>query len=89
MNISSIVVRTLPEHLDKVQEGLVASGLCEIHFTDDQGRIVATVEGDDNADESAKLKQIMKIPNVVSAEFAYTYTDPDARAEPEAPEAGK
>ena len=77
MNISSIVVKTLPENLEAVQDCLVASGLCEIHFTDDKGRIVATVEGDSDADESAKLKEIMKLPNIVSADFAYTYVDPD------------
>jgi len=77
MNISSIVVKTRPENLDAVEDSLTGSGLCEIHFTDDKGRIVATVEGDTDADESDKLKKILELPHVVSAEFAYTYVDPE------------
>lgn len=77
MNISSIVVKTRPENLKAVKNSLTGSGLCEIHFADEKGRIVATIEGDSDADESDKLKKIMKLPHVVSADFAYTYVDPD------------
>jgi nitrate reductase NapD len=75
MNISSIVVKTLPEHLEVVKSGLEKSGLCDIHFSDDLGRIVITVEGDQNADETMKLKEIQQFPHVASADFSYTYTD--------------
>ncbi|MBD3869567.1 MAG: chaperone NapD [Acidobacteria bacterium] len=75
MNISSIVVKARPENLDAVKVSLTASGLCEIHFSDDLGRIIVTVEGDDNEDETGKLKKIQKLPNIVSADFSYTYTD--------------
>jgi len=77
MNISSIVVKTLPEHLEAVKASLIDSGLCDIHFSDELGRIVITVEGDDNADETMKLKEIQKLPHVASADFSYTYTDGD------------
>lgn len=75
MNISSVVVKTLPEHLATVRSSLLASGLCEIHFSDDLGRIVITLEGEESADETTKLKEIQKLPHVVSADFSYTYTD--------------
>ena len=75
MNISSIVVKTLPEHLESVKDSLISSGLCDIHFSDKLGRIVITVEGEKDADETAKLKQIQKLPHVASADFSYTYTD--------------
>jgi len=39
--------------------------------------IVVTVEGDDNTDETMKLKEIQKLPHVASADFSYTYTDGD------------
>ena len=75
MNISSIVVKTLPEHLEAVKSGLEKSGLCDLHFSDELGRIIITVEGDENADETAKLKEIQQLPHVASADFSYTYTD--------------
>ncbi len=75
MNISSIVVTTRAEHLADVEASLVASGLCDVHFKDEQGRIVVTVEGDDDGDETAKLKTILELPHVVSACFAYSCTE--------------
>lgn len=78
MNISSAVVKTRPEHLAAVKAALLASGLCEIHFADERGRIVISIEGDDDADESYKLKQIANLPDVASADFAYTYRDDEA-----------
>jgi len=75
MNISSIVVTTKPEHLDEVEASLVESGLCDVHFKDEKGRIVVTVEGDDDGDETKKLKVIAELPHVASAVFSYTYTD--------------
>ncbi len=75
MNISSAVVKTRPEHLDAVKSALLGSGLCEIHFSDEKGRIVITIEGDDDADEATKLKKIADLPDVASADFAYTYRD--------------
>jgi nitrate reductase NapD len=75
MNISSIVVKTLPEHLAAVRTSLEDSGLCDIHFSDELGRIVITVEGEGDEDETAKLKRIQKLPHVASADFSYTYTD--------------
>ncbi len=75
MNISSAVVKTHPDNMATVKAALLASSLCEIHFEDELGRIVISIEGDDNADESAKLKQIAGLPHVMSADFAYTYTD--------------
>ncbi|MCP4292081.1 MAG: chaperone NapD [bacterium] len=77
MNISSVVIKTLPEHLESVKKSLEDSGLCEVHFSDDQGRIVAVIEGDDDADESEKLKKIADLPHIASADFSTTYIDPD------------
>lgn len=74
MNISSIVVRTRPEDLARVKEGLLTVPTCDIHFEDELGRVVVTVEGEDDADETAKLKRIMALPGVVSADFSYTYS---------------
>jgi len=75
VNISSAVVKTHPDNLATVKAALLASGLCEIHYEDERGRIVISIEGDDNADESTKLKKIATLPDVMSADFAYTYTD--------------
>lgn len=78
MNISSAVIKTLPKNLAAVKTALEASGLCEVHFSDEQGRIVISIEDDDGGDESAKLRKIAELPGVASAAFAYTYRDDEA-----------
>lgn len=75
MNISSIVVKTAPEQVKPVMDNLRLSGLCEVHFHDEQGRIVATIEGRDVGEEMAKLKAIQGLPRVLSAELAYAYSE--------------
>jgi periplasmic nitrate reductase NapD len=75
MNISSIVVRTTPEKLTKVIEDLKASGVCEVHFQDTTGKIIITVEGEDISEEMRKMKAIQNIPDVISANLAYSYSE--------------
>ncbi|WP_457621204.1 chaperone NapD [Persephonella sp.] len=75
MNISSIVVMTRPEHIQEVLKSLEESGLCDIHFYDEKGRIIVTIEGEDVYEETFKLKAIQDIPHVVSAEMSFAYSE--------------
>ena len=40
MNISSIVVQTLPKYLDSVIKKKKKSGVCDYHMHDEKGRII-------------------------------------------------
>jgi nitrate reductase NapD len=75
MNISGVVVKTAPEHVQSVLESLRSSGLCEVYFHDDSGKIIVTVEGQDTGEEVQKMKAIMNIPRVLSASLAYSYNE--------------
>ncbi len=75
MNISGIVVKTAPEHIERLIESLKASGLCEIHFTDGRGRVIVTVEGEGTDQVIGKMRGIMDLPNVLCADLAYSYSD--------------
>lgn len=75
MNISSIVVQTLPKHLDKVIEDLKNSGVCDYHLHDDKGRIIITIEGENVEEELKKLKVIEALPNVASADMQMSYSE--------------
>jgi nitrate reductase NapD len=75
MNISSIVVRTAPENLEKVMGGLKDSGLCEIHFHDALGKIVVTIEGEGINEEMQRMKFIQNMQDVLSADLAYSYSE--------------
>ncbi len=75
MNISSIVVKSAPGKADAVLEALRACGLCEVHFHDNQGRIVVTIEGQNIDEEMEKLKSIQALPFVASAHLVYAYSE--------------
>ncbi len=75
MNISSIVVQTLPKNLNAVIEDLKKSGVCDYHMHDEKGRIIVTIEGENVEEELKKLKVIEAISNVASADMQMTYSE--------------
>ncbi|HKM18975.1 MAG TPA: chaperone NapD [Aliarcobacter sp.] len=75
MNISSIVVQTLPKYLDSVIENLKKSGVCDYHMHDEKGRIIITIEGKNVEEELKKLKVIEAIPYVGSADMQMSYSE--------------
>ncbi|RBQ29135.1 chaperone NapD [Aliarcobacter vitoriensis] len=75
MNISSIVVQTLPKNLENVIESLKKSGICDYHMHDEIGRVIVTIEGKNVEEELKKLKVIEAIPNVISADMQMSYSE--------------
>ena len=75
MNISSIVVQTMPKFLDEVVEALKASEACDYHFHDEKGRIIVTIEGEGVSEELAKLRVIEAIPHVIAADMQMAYSE--------------
>jgi len=75
MNVSSIVIQTLPKYLEEVVENLKASDVCDYHLHDEIGRIIVTIEGEGVAEELKKLKVIEAIPHVISADMQMAYSE--------------
>lgn len=75
MNISSIVVQTLPKHINEVVESLKNCDVCDYHMHDDLGRIIITIEGNSVQEELKKLKVIENIPHVMSADMQMAYSE--------------
>ena len=75
MNISSIVVQTLPKYIDEVVDSLKKSGVCDYHMHDEKGRIIITIEGDGVQEELKKMKVIEAIPHVISADMQMAYSE--------------
>ena len=80
MNISSVVVQTVPKFLDKVVESLKNSDACDYHMHDEKGRIIITIEGVDVSEELKKMKVIEMIPHVISAEMQMAYSEDELDA---------
>ena len=75
MNISSIVVQTLPENVESVIQSLKDSGVCDYHLHDPIGKIIVTVEGKDVEEEISKLIEIQILPDVIAADMMMTYQE--------------
>ena len=80
MNVSSIVVKTKPEHIQDVIVDINAIDLCEVHFNDDEGKIVVTIEGENIEEQMARMKKIQALSNVSSANLSYSYTEDEVAA---------
>jgi nitrate reductase NapD len=81
MNISSIVVQTLPQNVESVIESLKESGVCDYHMHDPKGKIIVTVEGKDVEEEIEKLVAIQILPHVIAADMMMTYQEDQLDAE--------
>ncbi len=75
MNISSIVVKVVPDRIQQLLAHLKESDICDVHFQDAVGRVVVTIEGESVEEEMRKLKLIQGMPNVISAALAYAYSE--------------
>ena len=75
MNISSIVVQTVPKYLDEVVESLKNCEVCDYHLHDEKGRIIITIEGESVKEELEKLRVIEAIPHVITADMQMAYSE--------------
>lgn len=75
MNISSIVIRTKPEHVEQIVKELKEGSICEYHLHDEKGRIIVTLEGKGVSEEVGKLRQLQQTPLIISAEMMYSYSE--------------
>ncbi len=80
MNISSIVVQTLPKFLDSVVKDLQECEVCDYHFHDEKGRIIVTIEGNGVEEELKKLRVVENIKHVASAEMQMAYSADELEA---------
>jgi nitrate reductase NapD len=81
MNLSSLVVKVSPENMEMVMASLTGSGLCDIHFHDqNKGTIIVTIEGKDTGEEMDKMKAIEKLPHVLGAALVYAYSEAELDA---------
>ena len=80
MNISSIIVQTLPKYVNEVVVSLKNCDVCDYHMHDELGRIIITIEGDGVQEELKKLKVIEAIPYVMSADMQMAYSEDELSA---------
>lgn len=80
MNISSVIVAAQPARRDAVQAALAAWPGIEVHASTPDGRLLVTVEADDDAGSTACFGAISGLDGVMSVALVYHQCEPDADA---------
>ena len=76
MNISSIIVKSRSENVEEVKKSLEESGICDIHFVDEEkGIIIVTIEGKNVEEEIEKVRVLESLPKVISADMHMSYCE--------------
>jgi nitrate reductase NapD len=72
MHLSSVLVYSVPKHIEKTISALTAFPELEIHHQcQDTGRLVVVQESHSTEEQVDCLKQIKAIPTVMAAELVY------------------
>jgi len=75
MNISGVVLRARPEALSGLIQSLNRISGVQIHGTSNEGRMVITVESNDDIPASETILGVQNLEGVLSASMVYNYCD--------------
>jgi len=76
MNVSSIVVQAMSEHIDGLVEHFKQADYCDYYMHDKQkGKIILVIEGENVEEEIEKLVKIQRTPHVMAADMMMTYQE--------------
>ena len=77
MNICGILVHTQPAGFEAVRERLLSVEGIEVHGMSDEGRVVVTLEEDNEDLMADKLHQVQRMDGVISASMIYHHNEED------------
>ncbi|HIE01995.1 MAG TPA: glutamate synthase [Thiotrichaceae bacterium] len=75
MNISGVLVHARPDQVDQVEKQLTAISGVEVHTVTENGRLVVTVEQDNDKMIVDTVLNIHNCQGVLSAAMVYQYGD--------------
>ena len=75
MNISSAIVHARPGFLANVQAGLATLAGVEVHGVSPEGKLIVTIETDDDSSNVATYERIGQLDGVMSAAMVYHQTE--------------
>ena len=71
MNISSAIIHARPGAVAAVQAGLAALAGVEVHAVSPEGKLIVTIESDDEGGNAATYQCIGQLDGVMSAAMVY------------------
>ncbi|MDO8959396.1 MAG: chaperone NapD [Rhodocyclaceae bacterium] len=80
MNISSVIVIPHPDHIEPVQRLLREVAGVEVHAVSPEGKIVVTLEAEDDRATTDSYNLISHLDGVLSASMVFHQNEPDPEA---------
>ncbi|MDP2135054.1 MAG: chaperone NapD [Sulfuritalea sp.] len=79
MNISSAIIHALPGNVAIVQAGLATLAGVEVHGISPEGKLIVTIETEDEGSNADTYQRIGQLDGVMSAAMVYhqTESEPD------------
>ncbi len=78
MNIAAVLVATQPEKTNELNDQINNFPWSEVHYVEDSGRMIVTIEGDSSEEDVERLKIIKKLAGVLSADMIEYYFEDEA-----------
>lgn len=77
IHISGVVVHADPKKIDKVRAGLESIDGVEIHGASELGKLVVTVDKENDRESTDAFESISKLPGVLSTAMVYHHFEPE------------
>jgi len=77
IEVASILVQTLPHHLDAAERSILAVKGTEVYARDPKGKLVVVLDSTDGDPIGAALTEISALPHIISATLVYHHSDAD------------
>lgn len=81
MNISSVIVIPHPDHIEAVRLRLQEVDGVELHAVSPEGKMIVTVEADDDRTTTGTYEYISQLDGVLSASMVYHQYEPNPETE--------
>ncbi len=75
INVCGVLVFAQPEHIKGVQKQLEEEEGVEVHAVTDNGRLVVTIEKEDQQQTGDLLHKFQTLDHVITASMVYQYFD--------------
>ena len=81
MNISSAIIHVLPGNVAIVQAGLATLAGVEVHGISPEGKMIVTIETEDEGSNADTYQRIGQLDGVMSAAMVYHQTESEPENE--------
>lgn len=75
MELASLILRTFPRDLSRMQRSVLSVPGVEIHHVDSAGKLVIVVETDTHADLTRAVSRLESIDGLLSMSMVFQYSD--------------